>query len=61
MTTFTLGRPDDRGRALVLVHGAGGDHALWGGVYRALRARGVPAVAVDLPGHGRTPGPAAAT
>ncbi len=54
---FFLGTPDPLGRALVLVHGAGGNHALWGPVRAELRRRRVPAVAVDLPGHGRTPGP----
>ncbi len=54
---FFLGRPDPHGRALVLVHGAGGNHALWGPVRAELLRRQVPAVAVDLPGHGRTPGP----
>ena len=55
---FRVGHPDPAGRALVLVHGAGGHHGLWGPVLQGLRARGVPAVAVDLPGHGRSPGPA---
>ncbi len=58
---FRIGRPDPAGRALVLVHGAGGHHGLWGPVLQALKARGVPAVAVDLPGHGRSPGPAGAS
>ncbi len=55
---FRIGQPDPAGRALVLVHGAGGHHGLWAPVLQRLRARGVPAVAVDLPGHGRSPGPA---
>ncbi|GAB4249708.1 MULTISPECIES: alpha/beta fold hydrolase [Deferrisoma] len=47
-----IGDPDPHGRALVLLHGAGGHHGLWLPVWRELRARGVPALAVDLPGHG---------
>jgi pimeloyl-ACP methyl ester carboxylesterase len=56
MDLFFLGNPDPDNRALVLIHGAGGNHALWGLVYRDLRARDIPAVAIDLPGHGRSPG-----
>lgn len=46
-----------QGRALVLVHGAGGDRKLWGAVGRRLRTRGIPSLALDLPGHGRAQGP----
>lgn len=52
-----IGTPDEEGRALALVHGAGGDHSLWAPVFAGLRRRGVPALALDLPGHGGTPGP----
>lgn len=41
---------------LVLIHGAGGTHRHWGEEIRALPGRRV--VALDLPGHGRSPGPA---
>ena len=41
---------------LVFVHGAGADHTLWGYVARALQRHRV--MAVDLPGHGRSTGPA---
>ncbi len=41
----------------VLVHGAGMDATVWNLQTRYLGARGVRAVAVDLPGHGSTPGP----
>lgn len=61
MTYFYTGRPDPEGRALVLIHGAGGDHELWGEVHTLLRASGVPALALDLPGHGRSEGPACIT
>jgi len=39
---------------LVLVHGAGGNHQLWGNAIRRLRAANV--YAIDLPGHGRSGG-----
>jgi len=58
MTCFHIGHPDPAGRALVLVHGAGGDHKLWGEVHSRLCSSGVPALALDLPGHGRSKGPA---
>lgn len=57
MTRFLAGKPDPRGRALVLIHGAGGDHKLWGPVSRILRDRAIPTATVDLPGHGDFPGP----
>ncbi|GAB4272487.1 MAG: alpha/beta hydrolase [Deferrisomatales bacterium] len=53
---FAVGKADAQGRALLLVHGAGGSHALWGLVVQELRRRGIPAVALDLPGHGRSGG-----
>ncbi len=49
-----IGEPDPDGRALVLLHGAGGVHRLWLPVWQRLRVRGIPAVAADLPGHGRS-------
>jgi len=48
------------GPAVVFIHGAGGDHTVW--VYQmaglAAQAR---LYALDLPGHGRSPGPGATT
>lgn len=45
-----------RGRpALVFIHGAGGSHENWGSQVRELGER-YDAVAVDLPGHGRSEG-----
>lgn len=41
---------------LVLLHGSGADHTVWGYTARALRHHTV--VAVDLPGHSRSTGPA---
>lgn len=51
------GSGDTGERALVLVHGAGGEARLWGTVERRLRAAGVPSLALDLPGHGLAAGP----
>lgn len=42
------------GRPLLLLHGLGGSRATWGGIVPALAAER-QVVAVDLPGHGRTP------
>lgn len=39
---------------LILVHGAGGNHQLWGSAVRNLRS--VNVYALDLPGHGRSGG-----
>lgn len=41
--------------ALLLVHGAGGNHLYWPPLLRRLRGHTV--YALDLPGHGRSPGP----
>ena len=57
MACFMRGEPDPEGRALVLVHGAGGHHGLWTPVAHELSRLGVPVVALDLPGHGRSDGP----
>jgi pimeloyl-ACP methyl ester carboxylesterase len=45
-----------RGPPLVLVHGAGGSHRHWPAEALAIPGRRV--IAVDLPGHGDSPGPA---
>ena len=42
---------------VVLVHGAGMDASAWQLQTRYLAHHGYRALAVDLPGHGRTPGP----
>ncbi|MBS0614879.1 MAG: alpha/beta hydrolase [Proteobacteria bacterium] len=53
----TGGRPHAAGRPLaVLVHGAGMDHTAWALQSRWLAFHGWNVVAVDLPGHGRSPG-----
>ena len=41
----------------VFVHGAGMDHTIWRPVLDRLGDAGRAALAVDLPGHGDTPGP----
>jgi pimeloyl-ACP methyl ester carboxylesterase len=46
---------------VVLIHGAGCDHHAMGPLAEALAARGVKARAIDLPGRGASPGPAATT
>lgn len=43
---------------VVLIHGAGNDHSVWRYQTRLLAGMGVAVVAVDLPGHGRSAGPA---
>jgi pimeloyl-ACP methyl ester carboxylesterase len=44
---------------LVLLHGAGGSHRQWAPLSRALPGRRL--LALDLPGHGGSPGPACET
>jgi pimeloyl-ACP methyl ester carboxylesterase len=48
-------------RALLFIHGAGMDRTVWALQARALARRGVPVFAFDLPGHGRSFGPALAS
>lgn len=55
---FAAGRwpLDPKQPTLVFIHGSGGDHSLWRGQIEAL----LPAantLALDLPGHGQSPGP----
>ncbi len=49
------------GRPLVLVHGAGLDHTVWTVVGRLWARDGFHVLAVDLPGHGGSDGPACAS
>jgi pimeloyl-ACP methyl ester carboxylesterase len=51
--TFDPARP-----AVLLVHGAGMDHTVWQLPARWLAWHGHAVLAVDLPGHGRSQGPA---
>jgi pimeloyl-ACP methyl ester carboxylesterase len=48
-------------RALAFVHGAGLDHTVWMLPARYFANHGFAVAAVDLPGHGRSEGPALAT
>src|SRR5262245_444923 len=50
----------EEGPPVVLVHGAGGSSRVWLRVLTALAAR-ARVYAVDLPGHGRSDGPAPAS
>ena len=55
----TGGRPFDPTKpALVCVHGAGMDHTVWAMQTRYFAHHGWSVLAVDLPGHGRSDGPA---
>jgi pimeloyl-ACP methyl ester carboxylesterase len=47
--------------AVVFIHGAQNDHSVWTAQARVLAAQGHHVLAVDLPGHGRSAGPALAT
>jgi pimeloyl-ACP methyl ester carboxylesterase len=42
-------------QSLIFIHGSGGDHSLWSLQYAKLHKQ-FNIVAVDLPGHGRSPG-----
>lgn len=56
---YTGTRPVDPERpAIVFVHGAANDHAVWALQSRYFAHHGRSVLAVDLPGHGRSAGPA---
>lgn len=48
--------PDGTSPVVLLIHGAGMDSTVWQQQTRFLAHRGLQAVAVDLPGHGRSEG-----
>ncbi len=55
----TGGRPFDAALpAVIFIHGAGMDHTIWALQTRYFAHRGRAVVALDLPGHGRSEGPA---
>ncbi len=59
---YTGGRPYAPGpAAVVFVHGAAFDHSVWQWQSRYLAHHGHAVLAVDLPGHGRSPGTARRT
>jgi pimeloyl-ACP methyl ester carboxylesterase len=54
---YAGGRPfDPKAPAVVFLHGAALDHSVWHYQARYLAHHGFNALAVDLPGHGRSPG-----
>jgi pimeloyl-ACP methyl ester carboxylesterase len=58
---YTGGRTfDPRLPAVVFIHGGEQDHSVWGLQSRYLAHHGRGVLAVDLPGHGRSAGPALA-
>ena len=59
---YTGGKPFDAALpAIVLIHGAQNDHSVWALQSRYLAHHGYAVLAVDLPGHGRSAGPALAS
>jgi len=55
---YTAGRPlDPKGPSVVFVHGAGNDHSAFLLQSRYFAYHGCNALALDLPGHGRSEGP----
>jgi pimeloyl-ACP methyl ester carboxylesterase len=52
------GAADRNAPLVVLIHGAGMDHTIWRYQTRYLAHHGRRVLALDLPGHGHTPGPA---
>lgn len=53
---FYAARGKAASRPVVFVHGAGGNHLIWGNQLAHLAAVARP-IALDLPGHGNSPGP----
>jgi pimeloyl-ACP methyl ester carboxylesterase len=49
------------GNTVIFIHGAQNDHTVWGLQSRYLAHHGYRVLAVDLPGHGRSTGPALST
>ncbi|MCR5881687.1 alpha/beta hydrolase [Rhizobacter sp. J219] len=59
---YTGGKPfDPKLPVVVFIHGAMHDHSVWGLQSRSLAHHGFAVLAVDLPGHGRSAGPAPAS
>jgi len=58
-THNSAGSREDSDPPLILIHGAGGSHLHWSPTTRRLSGRNT--YAIDLPGHGRSPGDALRT
>ncbi|SAK62175.1 3-oxoadipate enol-lactonase [Caballeronia catudaia] len=59
---YTGGKPFNAARpAVVFIHGAEHDHSVWALQTRYFAHHGFGVLALDLPGHGRSDGPALAT
>lgn len=59
---YTGGKPFDPTRpTVVFLHGALNDHSVWSLQSRYMAHHGYGVLAIDLPGHGRSDGPALAT
>jgi pimeloyl-ACP methyl ester carboxylesterase len=59
---YTGGKPFDAARpAIVFIHGAQHDHSVWALQTRYFAHHGFGVLALDLPGHGRSDGPARAS
>ena len=59
---YTGGKPFDAARpAVVFIHGAEHDHSVWALQTRYFAHHGFGVLALDLPGHGRSEGPALST
>ena len=59
---YSGGKPFDRLLpTVVFIHGAQNDHSVWGLQSRWFAHHGYGVLAVDLPGHGRSAGPALST
>ena len=55
---YTGGKPFDRARpCIVFIHGALHDHSVWNLLARWFANHGHAVLAIDQPGHGRSPGP----
>lgn len=55
------GHPAEDADAIVFIHGAGFDHSVWVMPARYFARHGLRVIAPDLPGHGRSAGPALTT
>jgi len=59
---YTAGTQPGSGKpTIVFIHGAQNDHSVWTAQARRCAQLGLDVLAVDLPGHGRSAGPALAT